>query len=85
MEPLVITEIGEEVVKVQSRPPHHNAPETEDAQSYVAKSLAQILPQVSQLDQAAQLKKPGFPCPEKAELLETDPSQVRSTVTVLRD
>lgn len=48
-EPLVITEIGGGMVKVQGRPPDHSAPQTDGSHSYVVESLAQILPEPAPL------------------------------------
>lgn len=72
-ESLVTTEIVGGVIKVQGRPPDHNAPETESAQSYVAKRLAQTQPQVSPL---------GMNLAGKGRVPGDRPSQVRSTVAV---
>lgn len=77
-ESLFIAEIGGGVVKVQGRPPDHNAPETESAQSYVAKSLAQIQAQVSLL-----ADEPGGERPsswDRLLRLSGDPAKLEVTV-----
>lgn len=81
-EPLVITDIGGGMVKVQGRPPDHSAPQTDGSHSYVVESLAQILPEPAPL-----LRIPAqgtqLPLPEKDSTWKQNPSQGR-TVTVFK-